>query len=99
MNLRFSAVIIFSFVIFSAAALAHEGDLKDEMDSISTHASDYEAGKISFLQLKVLTESIGEKIRNSVSEGFVKIKSDEKERCDFEGLSTEAIERLLGPST
>src|SRR3989338_1168941 len=91
---------IFSFtIIFSAAALAHECDLKDEMDSISTHASDYEAGKISFLQLKVLTESIGEKIRNSVSEGFVKIKSDEKERGDFEGLSTEAIEKLLGPST
>src|SRR3989338_884873 len=90
--------IIFSFVIFSAAALAHEGDLKDEMDSITNYAQDYEAGKISFLQLKVLTESIGEKIRRSVSEGFIKVKPEEADH-EFEGLSTEAIEKLLGPST
>ncbi len=94
----FFLIFLFSLAILSSFAAGHEGDLKEQFDHIATYAQDYESGKISYLQLKVLAESIGEKIRRSVSEGFIKVKPEEAEH-EFEGLSTAAIEQLLGPST
>ncbi len=88
-------VVIAVFLANIPIALA-QTDIKSQFELIKQSALDYEGGKISYLELKVQADVIGEKIRRSVSEGVVKIGSGEKQ---FEGLKTETIESLLGPPT
>ena len=90
-------VIAVAFLLFvPILGFAQETDMKGQFDQIKSYAEQYEAREITYLQLKVQAESIGEKIRRSVSNGFFEETSGEKK---FEGLKTEAIESLLGQPT